>query len=77
MASAQSKEEREEKKRKAISGQTTLNHHTRATYKEIRWRNKSNDVAESRLQSLESATRTARRQCSSQHVRSTFLFFFA
>ena len=37
MASTRSEEEREGKKEEAISGQTTLNHHTRVTHKGIRY----------------------------------------
>ena len=66
IASTQSEKERKGKERnkgkkeEVISSQITLNHDTRAIQRERGCQDESNDVAESRLQPLESTTRTAR-----------------
>jgi len=63
MASTQSKKEKEgkeRKKRKTILGQTTLNHHTRASQKGKEHRDKSNNMLELRFQPLEQAACTVR-----------------
>jgi hypothetical protein len=54
------KKETKGKKKEVISSQITLNHDTRAIQRERGCQDESNDVAESRLQPLESTTRTAR-----------------
>ena len=65
MASIEYKGEREgeeRKKRKAISGQTMLNHDTHITYRERGYQYKLNDMAESWLQPSEPVTCAARRR---------------